>query len=295
MQEATATRRAQPPRVAMVLGSGGIKSIASLGLFRVLAREKIPIDLIAASSGGSLFATAYALYPNELERIEGFLWNYWKPEIFRDFDYLGLLTSLLRPRGRPIENFGLIKGKRILRNIHAMFPDKTFADTRIPLRIVATDIRSGRPVILKEGSVARAVRASVSLPLYMRPVKWDNYLLVDGGMTNPIPCDVAINEGAEVILAMSFGSSLDTPLEGPLSLLNQVVRVSASNLIRVQDDLHRTVHRGEIVGIYPAFDHVHSFFNFHTMEEIISRGEEASVAALPRIHAALKGLHSLTP
>ncbi|HMC83338.1 MAG TPA: patatin-like phospholipase family protein [Candidatus Polarisedimenticolia bacterium] len=295
MQEATVTRRAQPPRVALVLGSGGIKSIASLGLFRVLAREKIPIDLIAASSGGSLFATAYALYPNELERIEGFLWNYWKPEIFRDFDYLGLLVSLLRPRGRPIENFGLIKGKRILRNIHAMFPDKTFADTRIPLRIVATDIRSGRPVILKEGSVARAVRASVSLPLYMRPVTWGDYLLVDGGMTNPIPCDVAINEGAEVILAMSFGSSLDTPLEGPLSLLNQVVRVSASNLIRVQDDLHRTVHRGEIVGIYPAFDHVHSFFNFHTMEEIISRGEEASVAALPRIHAALKGLHSLTP
>jgi len=278
----------------MVLGSGGIKSIASLGLFRVLAREKIPIDLIAASSGGSLFATAYALYPNELERIEGFLWNYWKPEIFRDFDFLGLLGMLLRSRGRSIEKFGLIKGKRILRNIHAMFPDKTFADTRIPLRIVATDIRSGRPIILKEGSVARAVRASVSLPLYMRPVKWDDYLLVDGGMTNPIPCDVAINEGAEVILAMSFGSSLDTPLEGPLSLLNQVVRVSASNLIRVQDDLHRTVHRGEIVGIYPAFDHVHSFFNFHTMEEIISRGEEASVAALPRIHAALKGLHSLT-
>ena len=52
MQEATVTRRAQPPRVALVLGSGGIKSIASLGLFRVLAREKIPIDLIAASSGG---------------------------------------------------------------------------------------------------------------------------------------------------------------------------------------------------------------------------------------------------
>jgi len=295
MQEATATRCAQPPRVAMILGSGGIKSIASLGLFRVLAREKIPIDLIAASSGGSLFATAYALYPNEIERIEGFLWNYWKPEIFRDFDYLGLLVSLLRPRRRPIEKFGLIKGKRILQNIHAMFPDKTFADTRIPLRIVATDIRSGRSVILKEGSVARAVRASVSLPLYMRPVTWDGYLLVDGGMTNPIPCNVAINEGAQVILAMSFGSSLDTPLEGPISLLNQVVRVSASNLIRVQDDLHRTVHRGEIIGIYPTFDHVHSFFNFHTMKEIIARGEEASVAALPRIHAALKGLHSMTP
>ena len=141
--------------------------------------------------------------------------------------------------------------------------------------------------------MARAVRASVSLPLYMRPVQWDHYLLVDGGMTNPIPCDVAINEGAEVILAMSFGSSLDTPLEGPLSLLNQVVRVSASNLIRVHDDLNRTIHTGEIIGITPAFDHVHSFFNFHTMEEIIARGEEASVAALPRIHAALDSLKGL--
>ena len=294
MEETAGAKPSQPPRVAMVLGSGGIKAIASLGLFRVIAREKIPIDLIVASSGGSLFATAYALYPNELERIEGFLWNYWKPEIFRDFDYLGLLISILRPRSRPIERFGLIKGKRILRNINAMFPEKTFADTQIPLRIVATDIRTGRSVVLKEGSVARAVRASVSLPLYMRPVKWGDYLLVDGGMTNPIPCDVAINEGVGVILAMSFGSSLDTPLDSPLKLLNQVVRVSASNLIRVHDDLHRTVHKGEIVGVYPHFDHVHSFFNFHTMEEIIARGEEASEAALPRVRSALKGLHSLT-
>jgi len=290
MQNTTPARELHPPRVALVLGSGGIKCIASLGLFRVLAREKIPIDLIAASSGGSVFATAYALYPNDLEKIEGFLWSYWRPEIFRDFDYLGLFASILRPRGRPIERFGFIKGKRILRNLNAMFPDKTFADTRIPLRIVATDIRAGRPVVLKEGNVARAVRASISLPLYMRPVRWGDYLLVDGGMTSPIPCDVASNEGAELILAMSFGSAVDTPLDSPLRLLNQIVRVSASNLIRVHDDLHRFVHKGEIVGIYPAFDHVHSFFNFHTMEEIILRGEEASEAALPRIRAALDGL-----
>ena len=271
----------------MVLGSGGIKTIASLGLFRVLVREKIPVHLIVASSGGSLFATSYALYPGELEKIEGFLWSYWKPEIFRDFDYPGLILSLLRPRKRPIEKFGLIKGKRILKNINAMFPDKTFADTKIPWRIVATDLRTGRPVILKEGNVARAVRASISLPVYMRPVKWGDALLVDGGLTNPIPCDVAMAEGADVILSMSFGSSLDTPLTSPVRLLNQIVRVSSSSLNRVHGQLHRTLHKGEIVEIYPSFDHVHSFFNFHTMEEIIARGEEASEAALIRIRAAI--------
>jgi len=55
----------------------------------------------------------------------------------------------------------------------------------------------------------------------------------------------------------------------------------------VHGQLHRTLHKGEIVEIYPSFDHVHSFFNFHTMEEIIARGEEASEAALPRIRAAI--------
>lgn len=288
MQDEGRMPPAETPKVALVLGSGGIKTIASLGLFRVLVRERIPVDLIVASSGGSLFATSYALYPGELEKIEGFLWSYWKPEIFRDFDYPGLLMSLLRPRRRPIEKFGLIKGKRILRNINAMFPDKTFADTKIPLRIVATDIRTGRPVILREGNVARAVRASISLPLYMRPVRWGEALLVDGGMTNPVPCDVAIAEGADVILSMSFGSSLETPLTSPVRLLNQLVRVSASNLIRVHGELYRMRHKGEIVEIYPSFEHVHSFFNFHTMEEIIARGEEASEAALPRIRHALR-------
>ncbi len=290
MQERTEAERRARPKLAMVLGSGGIKSVASLGLFRVLVREKIPVDLIVASSGGSLFGTAYALYPGELEKIEGFLWSYWKPQIFRDFDYPGLILSLLRPRKRSIEKFGVIKGKRILKNINAMFPDKTFADAKIPLRIVATDIRAGRSVILKEGNVARAVRASISLPIYMRPVKWGDALLVDGGMTNPIPCDVAMAEGAEVIVSMSFGSSLETPLTSPVRLLNQIVRVSSSSLIRVHGQLHRTLHKGEIVEIYPAFDHVHSFFNFHTMEEIIARGEEASEAALPRIRAALQAV-----
>jgi len=287
MEDTPAEPAAHPPKVALVLGSGGIKCVAALGLFRMLARERIAVDLIAASSGGAVFATAYALYPNDLEKIEGFLWSYWRPEIFRDFDYFGLMAAILRPRKRPIEKFGFIKGKRILRNLNAMFPDKTFSDARIPLRIVATDIRTGRPVVLREGSLPRAVRASVSLPIYMRPVRWGDSLLVDGGMTNPLPCDIASAEGAQVILAMSFGASMDTPLDSPLRLLNQIVRVSASNLIRVHDDLHRSIHKGEIVGIYPAFDHMHSFYNFHTMEEIIARGEEASEAALPRIRAAL--------
>ena len=130
------------PKVALVLGAGGIKAIASLGLFRVLVREKIPLDLIVASSGGSLFATAFALYPGELEKIERFLWSYWKPEIFRDFDYSGLLLSLVSPRRRPVERFGIIKGKRILRNINAMFPEKTFA------RIFGVTVSLSRPCTL---------------------------------------------------------------------------------------------------------------------------------------------------
>src|SRR5262249_53310917 len=98
MSEPGKDPRGGRPKIALVLGSGGIKTIASLGLLRVLVRERIPVDLVVASSGGSLFGTSYALYPGELEKIEGFLWSYWKPEIFRDFDYPGLILSLIRPR-----------------------------------------------------------------------------------------------------------------------------------------------------------------------------------------------------
>ena len=90
--------RSSPPRVALVLGSGGIKCIATLGMMRVLIRRGICVDLVVGSSGGSIFAACYACYPDDYEKMEGFLWSYWTRDIFRDFNYFGVFKALLRPR-----------------------------------------------------------------------------------------------------------------------------------------------------------------------------------------------------
>lgn len=291
----TQIARPAPPRVALVLGSGGIKCIATMGLLRVLMRRKIPIDFVVGSSGGSIFAACYGCYPDDYDKIEGFLWSFWTPEIFRDFDYWGVFKALLRPRKARARTFGIIKGDRIQRNLSLMFPEMRLEDTRVTTRIVATDIVQAAPVVLDHGDVARAVRASVSLPLYMRPVVEGNQILLDGGLSNPLPVDVAAATGARIILSMGFENTSDTPITHPLNLLNQVIRMRSNQLIRSTHGLQMLTYRGTLIPIHPRFGHHHSFFKFHTMKEIIQLGVDAAERTLPWIEKAIERLDSPSP
>jgi len=277
-----------PPRVALALGSGGIKCVATMGLMRVLMRRRIPIDFVVGSSGGSIFAACYACYPDDYEKIESFLWSYWTRDIFRDFDYTGVLRALVRPRRARARRFGIIKGNRIYHNLSQMFPGMNIETTRVPLRIVATDIVRASQVVLDQGEVARAVRASISLPLYMKPVPDGERLLLDGGLSNPLPVDVAAATGARVILSMGFENTSDTPMTHPLNLLNQVIRMRSNYLIRTSQGLQMLTYPGTLINIRPTFGHHHSFFKFETMREIIDIGVAATERALPRIEEALE-------
>ena len=278
----------RPPRVALVLGSGGIKCIATLGMLRVLMKREIPIDFVVGSSGGSIFAACYACYPTDYEKIEGFLWSYWTRDVFRDFNYFGVLNALLRPRRAQARTFGIIKGERIYRNLSKMFPGKRIEDTQIPLRIVATDIARASQTILDAGEVARAVRASVSLPLYMKPVPDGDRLLLDGGLSNPVPVDVAVAAGARVILSIALENSCDTPMTHPLNLLNQTIRMRSNYLIRTSQGLQTLTYPGTLIYIRPNFGHHHSFFKFEAMNEIIEIGVKATERALPNIEDAVE-------
>jgi NTE family protein len=281
---------AAPPRVALVLGSGGIKCIATMGLLRVLMSRGIPIDFVVGSSGGSIFAACFGCYPDDYDKIESFLWDYWTPDIFRDFNYWGVLGAMLRPRRASAKAFGIIKGDRIYRNLGKMFPGKRLEDARVPTRIVVTDIAQAAQVVLDRGEVARAVRASVSLPLYMRPVVEGDQILLDGGLSNPLPVDVAAAAGARVIISMGFENASDTPMNHPLNLLNQVIRMRSNHLIRTTHGLQMLTYRGTLIPVHPRFGHHHSFFKFHTMREIIQLGVEATQRALPRIEEAIERL-----
>ena len=283
------------PRIAVVLGSGGIKCIATMGLLRVLMRRRLPIDLVVGSSGGSIFAACYGCYPDDYEKIEGFLWSYWTPDIFRDFDYYGIFKALVRPRRARASTFGIIKGERIYRNLSLMFPDKRIEHARVPMRLVATDAMRASHVVLDQGEVARAVRASVSLPLYMKPVVDGDRLLLDGGLSNPLPVDVAAAAGARIIISMGFENTADTPITHPLNLLNQMIRMRSNNLIRAHHGLQVLTFPGTLINIHPSFSHHHSFFKFDAMREIIQIGVDATERAIPRIEEALERLDEAPP
>ena len=279
-----------PPRVALVLGSGGIKCIATMGLLRVLMQRRIPIDFVVGSSGGSIFAACYGCYPDDYEKIEGFLWSYWTRKIFRDFDYLGVLRALARPRRAAASRFGIIKGNRIYHNLSQMFPGQRIEESRVPLRIVATDIVRASQVVLDSGEVARAVRASISVPLYMKPIAEGKQILLDGGLSNPLPVDVAAAAGARVIISMGFENTSETPMTHPLNLLNQVIRMRSNHLIRTSQGLQRLTYPGTLVNVHPNFSHHHSFFKFDSMREIIQIGVREAERALPKIEAAIDQL-----
>ena len=176
-----------------------------------------------------------------------------------------------------------------------MFPDKQIETTPVPLRIVATDIGRAAQTIIDRGEVARAVRASISLPLYMKPVTDGDRLLLDGGLANPLPVDVAVAAGAKVIISMGFENTAETPITHPLNLLNQTIRMRSNYLIRNSRGLQMLTYPGTLIHIRPNFGHHHSFFKFETMNEIIEIGGKATEEHLPKIEEAIANLDREEP
>jgi len=144
--------------------------------------EKIPIDLIAASSGREpLRDGPTPSIPTSSRGSRGFSGNYWKPEIFRDFRLTsGLLVSLLRPRRRPIENFGLIKGRRICRTSTPV-PRQDVRGTAFRCGSWRPTSGAAAPSSSKRAAWRGRCAPSVSLPLYMRAGDVDGYLLWTAG------------------------------------------------------------------------------------------------------------------
>jgi len=177
------------PKIGLVLGSGGPKGLAHIGVIKVLEKNNIPIDFIAGSSIGAMIGGFYAATKNIKEIEEIALNANWRQ-----------ILSLIDPSFRQ----GLVGGKKIKEFIENYINKISFKKLKIPLSVIATDLKNGNPVIIKKGEVALAIRASISFPLIFRPVKYGHKLLADGGLSLPVPVDVIRNMGAELIIAVNL-------------------------------------------------------------------------------------------
>ena len=265
-------------KVGLALGGGFARGLAHIGVLEVLEREGIPVDFIAGTSIGALVGALYAR-----ERKAELLKN---QALQVDLMSMSSLVDLTVPKSV------FIGGRRVINLLRRLIGDVEFADLGIPLSCVATDIMSGDEVVINEGPVLEAVRASISIPVIFSIVKNRGRYLVDGGIVNPVPVSVVKAMGADIILAVDVTPDKTERAHyiaqthqgkkepGVLQVLIQTIYISTYLTARMVSD-------GADIIIHPHLAHINPG-DFHRASEAILEGELAAVDNLAHIKRCLK-------
>ncbi|WP_089773679.1 patatin-like phospholipase family protein [Ruania alba] len=282
----TASAPVPRKRVALVIGSGSVQCAAALGLWKVLKREGIDIDLLVGCSGGSLYASVMAL-GYDVDTCERLTRELWSPALTRRRDVRSLLSAAL-PRVFGFDgSFGMVSDRQLMVTLEELFGDRRLEDSAVPLRVVATDAADGQMVALADGRVRDAVRASIAIPYIWKPWEVDGRMLFDGCASDPLPVDVAIREGAEVILAMGFESPFPSRVRSATRYAFQVNSIYTNNLFRANYAFHNLAHHAEIIPVLPEFDRPIRLFDTHEIPYVIEEGERAADAQVGYLRQAL--------
>lgn len=255
--------------IGLALGSGGVRGLAHVGVLKVLVENNIPIDYIAGSSVGAWVGAHYALF-QDIKILEEFTVGKRHEKLlsFLDTSFSG----------------GLIKGKKLEKLLNTWFNSADFNDLKIPLHIVTTDLIKAEPYIFKSGSLAFAARASMAIPGFFKPLVWEDKILVDGGLTNPVPDDVVKEMGADIVIAVNLNN-----FHNPIQFKKKEPSVSEvtfrTNEI-IQCYLAKYSLKTADIIIQPPL-RAHSSWKRYFMngegDDLVKIGEEAMRAALPEL------------
>ncbi len=179
------------PKIGLALSGGAARGLAHIGVLKALEEESIPIDMIAGTSAGAVIGAGYAKERKAVILEEIALGVDWKK-----------LARLVDPNLILLWK-GFVQGQKVTSFLSSIIGDVKFEDLEMPFAVVATDVESMEEVVINEGSVIEAVRASISMPVIFTPVKWGNRFLIDGGIVNPMPVGVVRNMGAEIVIAVN--------------------------------------------------------------------------------------------
>ena len=222
------TAASSRPKVGLVLGGGGAKGAAEVGVLKVIEKAGIPIDYIAGTSIGSIVGSLYAAGYSAAELETMFCQQEWltlltdrrsdlgnDPYKVKDgVTYIFGFPVMGEIKEGVIGGFGVVRGERVEQVIDSMARQKgcaEFEKLQTPFRCVAADFRSAKEVVLKSGKLSRAVRASMSIPGIFKPVNQDGMNLVDGGMMNNLPVDVVKQMGADIIITIDLQQNEQKP------------------------------------------------------------------------------------
>lgn len=267
-------------RLSVVIGSGGVLCAASLGLSKALRREGLAPGLAVGCSGGSIYAATIALgiEPDEAQRLTLSLFT---SDVFEG--YTSNLKSALSGETRFTEMSSLIDDNVMYERLKSVFGEKTFDDTVLPLFIVATELYTGERVVISSGKLLDAIRASIAIPMIFSPWKVGDQLLVDGAVCDPLPIDVAIQQGSDVIAAVGFEMPTRKRMNSYTAVTTHFNSIYMNNVLKSTFAFYNAVHHAEIIPILPDFEKPVGTFDTQQIPYIIERGEKATEEHLPYI------------
>lgn len=275
-------------KIALVIGWGSVKCAAALGLLRVLKQEGIEINMIVTSGGGSIYGALFAL-GYDVEEIVQMNQQLWTHEVTEQTNRLALLQIIFPKVVKVREYFHLRKDNLVNQRLEEAFGDATFSDSKIPLFISATNYQTGEQVIISEGSIYEAVRATIALPLIFPPLRKKNQLLADGYLSEPLPIGVAIQEEADVILAMGFESISEADRDTISDYILHLSSIVSNNLLQAAHSFYDVAHHSDLISIIPQFKDTIHMFDTNKVPEIIKAGEEEGKKILPELKKILQG------
>lgn len=260
--------------VGLALGSGGIRGLAHVGVIKTLLKHGIPIDFIAGSSIGAWVGAHYALF-QDIDRLEEFTVN--KKE-----EKLGVLFE-------PSLMGGFVGGERTKKLLTEWLEDASFEETKIPLAVVATDLYKREACVFTSAALVPAVQASMAVPGLFKPVTYHGRVLVDGGVTNPVPSDVVKKMGADIVIAVNLYRIPEDPDEshqglGFLAVANRTIEIMRYQLANSSTQSADIV----IEPLLETFAGWTQYFMKEVGQEIVAIGEAEAEKNIPKIKALLQ-------
>ncbi len=272
---ARVARKIARRQLGLALSSGGARGIAHIGVLEVLEREGVHVDLIAATSMGSIVGAMYASGATipEIVRVANMM--------KRQTNFLTGFTMWdvnLLPRA------GLVRGNKTLDYFRKVLGNRTFEELEIPLSIVACDVITGEEVLFDSGPVAEAVRASISIIGVFEPAHVRNHFLVDGGTVNPVPTSILKDRNADIVVASNVIPGLPERMHrqqqlktgkapNVVSIVLGAIEIMESEIIRSRSDAIDVMISPDVAQF--------TTLDYDRADDIIQVGREAAQRALP--------------
>jgi len=247
-------------KTALVLSGGSARGVAHLGIIKVLKKEGFKFDLVVGTSIGALIGAVYCLdIPLE------------------DVETIALKTTAMGLLDITISRLGLAEGNRLENIIRQSIKNKTFQDLKTPLAVTAVDVETGDELYFTSGDLVKVIKASCSLPGIFRPVEINGKLLIDGGMKQHLPADIARKLGADFIVGVDVGFCVKQgKINSMLGIIMQSIQIIGQELGRHQSD-------SVDILIAPKLGDEIDQMAFNKAAFIIKKGEEAAQEALPML------------